>query len=408
MTLCQDCDNTRDEYISNGVQKEYLITFEYSEREDVAVAFWNTELLTWVEVSDDEWFFVHDTLIRFNVAPVNDQLLMIYRCTNIDQLPAEFFAGSSIKAQDLNDNFFVLKSAIEEAKCSIRIGDGTLDEKDWNKLEDTITKAKQINGEAQALLDDNHIFDAAAIAARHDSYVQPNTPTVLTYEQPGKIWNDTDDLLDYFWDANIGAWVSFTKSGPAGPQGDFGPAGKVIVSDSPPTEYPAIGSNAARPLENGDLWFDSYQVLAYIYYVDNTGPGQWVSISKSGPKGETGGIPEAPVDGVTYGRKDATWVVVSDVPTASATELGVIKVGTNLSIEPDGTLNATGGGGSNVNPTQTFSVTSTTGLLTLNPGGNTTTIPPATTTEAGLFSAADKTLLGNRLPTNTQLLINLP
>ena len=47
MALCHNCDDVRIEYIGNGVQKEYEITFEYNEREDVAVAFWNADYLVW-------------------------------------------------------------------------------------------------------------------------------------------------------------------------------------------------------------------------------------------------------------------------------------------------------------------------------------------------------------------------
>ena len=83
-------------------------------------------------------------------------------------------------------------------------------------------------------------------------------------------------------------WVSFTKSGPIGIQGPYGPPGKVIVSDNPPMQYPAVGEDEARDLEEGDLWFDSYHVLLYVYYLDEHGPGQWVAVSKTGPKGDSG------------------------------------------------------------------------------------------------------------------------
>lgn len=39
------------------------------------------------------------------------------------------------------------------------------------------------------------------------------------------------------------------------------------------------------------------------------------------------------------------WSGVQNKQIASATELGLIKVGSNLTIDSDGTLNATGGGG---------------------------------------------------------------
>ena len=221
MALCHNCDDARNKYTGNGAQNEYEITFEYYRKEDVAVAFWDDENLVWVPVDNDEWTWVHESLIRFNEAPAYGQEFIIYRCTDLEPLPAQFYPGTAIKAQDLNDNFFVLKSAIEEARCAISRNDDKAEDKYWDRVDDTITREQQINGEAEALLDDEHIFDAEAIAARHDSYVQSGTPTALPYEQPGKIWNDTDDLRDYFWDSNVGTWISFTKTGPKGPPGDF-------------------------------------------------------------------------------------------------------------------------------------------------------------------------------------------
>ena len=53
----------------------------------------------------------------------------------------------------------------------------------------------------------------------------------------------------------------------------------------------------------------------------------------------------------------------------------------------------------NVNPTMAYTAAADLGTLTLTPGGDTTEIPVATTDDAGLFSAADKTILDN-LSTN--------
>ena len=319
MALCHNCDDVRDQYTGNGVQKEYLITFEYYNQDDVAVAFWNEESLVWEPVSNDDWVFQHETLIRFNNAPEYGQKFIIYRCTDLEPLPAEFYPGTPIKAKDLNDNFFVLKSSIEEVRCAVNRNDEKSEEKYWNKVDNTIRYEQQVAGEAEALLDDEHIFDAEAITARHDNYVQGNKPPELEYEQPGKQWFDTDELKGFFWDPDVGAWVSYGTSGPAGPPGPFGPPGKVIISDSPPTEYPAVDNQQARPLESGDQWFDSYRVLLYVYYVDTVGPGQWVSVTKTGPQGPEGpagppgGIGEAPTDGQTYGRRgsDTSWVPVT-------------------------------------------------------------------------------------------------
>ena len=54
-----------------------------------------------------------------------------------------------------------------------------------------------------------------------------------------------------------------------------------------------------------------------------------------------------------------------------------------------------GGAEANVNPTQSFTPSSTNGVLTLVPGGDTTTVPAATTVSAGLMTADDKNTLDN-------------
>jgi hypothetical protein len=51
------------------------------------------------------------------------------------------------------------------------------------------------------------------------------------------------------------------------------------------------------------------------------------------------------------------------------------------------------GAQANVNPTQSYTPSSTNGVLTLVPGGDATTLPAATDTQAGLMSAADKAII---------------
>ena len=53
------------------------------------------------------------------------------------------------------------------------------------------------------------------------------------------------------------------------------------------------------------------------------------------------------------------------------------------------------GGEVNVDPTQAYAAAPTNGTLTLSPGGDTTVIPLADTTNAGLMSPTDKTTLDN-------------
>ena len=345
MTLCHNCDDTRDLYVGNGVQKDFDITFEYYDKTEIGVAYWSDLSNSYEPAPDSDWILLNETVVRFNQPVAPGQKFIIYRCTDLEELPAEFYPGTSIKAKDLNDNFFVLRNAIQEAACAATENVANLDEQ-FLKKDKLVTEEEQTTDGAAGKIDDDHVFTTAASAARYDNYVQESKPAVVTYEQEGKIWNDTDKLRDYFWDADIQAWVSFTTSGPAGPTGDYGPPGKVIVGDSPPTEYPSVGSNAARPLQGGDLWFDSYRVMLYVYYQDYASK-QWVSVTKpgpAGPKGADGDLTDAPVDGETYGRKDGAWESID-------TGVSQIIAGANISISPvDGlgavTINGTDAGAS--------------------------------------------------------------
>ena len=462
MALCHNCDDTRIEYIGNGSQTDYTFPFEYYKKEDVAVANWNEEYQVWVPVSSNDWVFQNDTKIRFDKAPANGQKFIIYRCTDLTPLPAEFHPGHSIKAQDLNDNFFVLQSAIEETRCSIAKLDEKAEEKYWNKIpfeenpdpdnpdkgetvysdqewvcsdeavastqaicdkiEEEIDLLKVTEGDNKAgdwtrdsdLNSDDYFPTTAAVTDRLDPFFQEDLPIAPSiWRMPGKLWFDNDDVTARVWDQANQVWIQSGLAGPPGPpgpigtyativsddaptrrldntdlvngdvwfnsntatlyvwyddgkpenstrskqwvnavaaagpqgppgddgedgedgdegpQGNAGPAGHVIVSDTPPTEYPALGQNASRDLEAGDLWFDSLQVLLYVYYLDDVGPGQWVSISKTGPQGEAGepgedgapgadGITDAPTDGKLYGRQDGAWEEVQSELTFDA------------------------------------------------------------------------------------------
>ena len=333
---CTDCESNEIKYAGNGSQVLFTFPFTYIDEGDVYVELFNYNTRRWVDANDPiwlgagEWSFANATTIEFTTAPeapldvdIEEFNIKISRCTDIDPLSATFFPGSAIRAVDLNSNFEQLQLAIQEGRCQVPnwLYD-YLDENYWNKFEDVITEEEQINDPSERV-DDEHIFTAAASAARHDAFVQDVIPPAVPVEQRGKIWNDTDDQVDYFWDPSGPAWVSFTKTGPAGPQGDFGPPGKVIISDNPPLLYPALGENEPRDLEAGDLWWDSLHVLLYVYYVDDVGSGQWVAVSKTGPQGIQGppgepgedsdGISDAPEDGDIYGRQDGEWVKIPEL-----------------------------------------------------------------------------------------------
>ncbi len=328
MALCHNCDTTRIEYTGNGFSTDYTFPFEYNQIEDVEVAFWDEDLLVWVPVNNSEWSFKNDTTLEFNEAPSNGQKLIIYRCTDLSPLPAEFFASSTIKAEDLNNNFFVLKSAIEETKCALNRLDEKAEEKYWNKVsyennqgetvysderwvctdetvpttkavcdyidedftgkvvtESDVKDGRWIQNESE-MDSDAKVASTASITERLDPYFQPSLPSDNPrWRMPGKLWFDNDSLDTKVWDQVNETWVSSGITGPPGPPGAKGTAA-VIVGDTAPTRRLDF-----TPLVNGDIWFNSNFAELYVWYDDgnpsNERGKQWVQ-AVGGAKGEPG------------------------------------------------------------------------------------------------------------------------
>lgn len=227
MTLCHNnCNQISEQKTGNGDQVEFSFSFQYNEIEDVKVANYNEDLNRYESVTTG-WSYKNDTVIEFDVPPSFGQDFIIYRCTDITTLPSTFYPGTAIKAQDLNDNFFVLQSAIQDTQCGIeRLSDETL------TTEDVVSQEEQQTDGAADSIDDQHIFSTGASTARHDAYVQDTLPAVPTYEQPGKTWQNTDKCWTSYWQDspsdNGGAsktWVAYVNTGPRGEKGDKGDPG---------------------------------------------------------------------------------------------------------------------------------------------------------------------------------------
>ena len=336
------CDSVQIKYIGDGSTTLFTFPFEYERQADVVVGIWDQPTLRYVPTT--EYTFENATTIRFNTAPAVDadrsDNILIARVTNIDEMLAVFYPGSSIRAQDLNDDFEQLRMAIQEGRCGIEDLYKYIDRYFWNKNEETIytsddwvadddhiattgaiqgqldknvDKSDVISRKDQTdgnwlkdgdLDDDDHLASAAAISERHDPFFQPNQPTpVPTFRIPGRRWFDNDDARDMVWDQSVQTWVDATNAGPVGPQGPEGTF-STIVSDDAPTVR-----NNGQALQNGDVWFNSQIGESFVWYMDGTS-NQWVSISPAGPQGPQG------IEGPQGPGGDAQTVIVSDHPPA--------------------------------------------------------------------------------------------
>ena len=298
MALCHNCDDARIEYIGDGSQTDYTFPFEYNERTDVTVAFWNEDLLAWEVQPDVDWDFLNDTTIRITEAPDNNQKLIIYRCTDLDPLPAVFHPGHSIKAQDLNDNFFVLNLAIEEARCAIQrqdekaigrywnkvdsdlLGETVYSESEWVSSDDRVTTTKALDerfwdqeGETtysydswQNENDDSHVPTTAAVEKRIQGIQNPQERRITKDEQiTGQAESKIGDLNVFSSAASVARHDTYTQE------------------DRP---------EALTFEQPGKLWYDTSTLETYTWD-DNA--GAWTLVSKTGQRGEQGEVgPQGP------------------------------------------------------------------------------------------------------------------
>jgi hypothetical protein len=104
---------TKTTYTGNGTNRLFSFSFPYLLQADIKVQLNN--------VNTTAYTFANATTIEMNTAPASGVVVTIYRDTGSDSLVAEFYPGSAIRAQDLNDGFTqVLYKAQEVTNYSIQ------------------------------------------------------------------------------------------------------------------------------------------------------------------------------------------------------------------------------------------------------------------------------------------------
>jgi hypothetical protein len=94
-------------YTGNGSTTNYSLTFEYLEETDIKVSLDG--------VTTTAYSLANATTVSFTAAPANGVAIRIYRETDVSSAQATFFAGSAIRAQDLNNNNLQTLYAVQEA-----------------------------------------------------------------------------------------------------------------------------------------------------------------------------------------------------------------------------------------------------------------------------------------------------
>ena len=162
--------NPENYFTGNGSTTSYNLTFEYIDETDVKVS------LDGVVQATTEYSFANATTILFDTAPANDVEIRIYRDTNVDELKSTFFAGSSIRAQDLNQNFEQNNFAVQEIKAYTWDNETATIHSDetWSSVDTQIATTAAMDGRFVDQVNDETI---AGVKTFSSSPIVPTTPS---------------------------------------------------------------------------------------------------------------------------------------------------------------------------------------------------------------------------------------
>ena len=330
------CANVSIKYQGNGTQQVYSFPFTYLSWSDVTAFLYDETNKIWVNQQNK---FIRDTAttLEFLTAPPASSIdnILITRNTDLQSMIATYYPGSSIRAQDLNDDFDQLRFAIQESKCDLETFKDELSTEfvEKNKV---FTRADQESGKWDGAGDQDYLATTGAIAAREDTVVGSSVPPTVTYQQPGKAWENTDDCWSSYWNPTANAWVAYVNTGPrgvpgqdgtngtngaTGPQGPQGAKGDpgtgIIVNGYIDVPGPPTADGTAE----GDYVIDSNGVG--WYWETDTDPASWIDTGTiRGPQGEPG------VPGTAGAAGNAATIVIDNTITGPAgTDASVINSG---------------------------------------------------------------------------------
>lgn len=242
---------TENLYTGDGATVLYSFTFPYIETAHIKVSV--------DAVDTTAYTLANATTVQFNAAPANGAAIRIYRDTPNDVIEATFYPGSSIRAQDLNNNFTQTQYVSQELKNnSLQTSEDYTVSGEW-------TFQQPVNGPAPVGADDyvtKAYADALAISG-----VAPGNKGDITVSGGGNTWTVNGGYLK---PADIGVSVqAYDANLPAGNtilvDGDVGVTVQAYDADTVKTDVLPTFTVATRTTERtitagafdlatGNLW----------------------------------------------------------------------------------------------------------------------------------------------------------
>ena len=132
-------------YTGNGSTTSYGFSFPILQNSDLKVALDGVTKTENTSGTNND-YSISNTNVVFNSAPANGVDIHIYRLTDVDTPKATFVSGSSIRAQDLNNNFDQLFYSDQEQHQRVR----TVDVRDKAITSDKILDGTIVNADINA------------------------------------------------------------------------------------------------------------------------------------------------------------------------------------------------------------------------------------------------------------------
>ena len=161
-------------YNGDGTDVTFTIPFEYLEESDVKVSVGGV-----LKTQNTDYTFSTLTEITFTTAPASGtNNVRIFRDTDINSLRNEFFAGSAIRAQDLNDDFLQTLYTVQEIEDQfVTQTNGSFN-----------TNVDMNSNRITELGDPVNAQDAVTKQYLEDNYFDDGTETIVSSET----WPDND------------------------------------------------------------------------------------------------------------------------------------------------------------------------------------------------------------------------
>ena len=186
---------TFNTFAGNGTTGPFSFTFEYIDETDVKVSIDGTTQAT------TAYTFPTASTIQFvSLTPTSSQTIRIFRETDIDDLKATFFAGSSIRSQDLNDNFEQNNFAVQEIKTQfVTQANGSFStnvDMNSNRIVDMADPVDAQDAVTKQYLEDNYFDDGTETIVSGESWPDNDTTIATTASIDNRVDSKIDTAIE--------------------------------------------------------------------------------------------------------------------------------------------------------------------------------------------------------------------